>query len=196
MTTIYDVQLPELSDEVILAIDPDTGSEALRFCFNWSGKSVKVRYPRWGHWDRYCTEVRSLLRVFASSVDQIEIPDYEGKLERFEHWAVYAGELISNRALARNVERIFFEYLLPTVDGVPDDEIRQWFMDNAPVDAVLRLFIALLEPMNIIKKNARSALARMFQELTEVSSQSTSGSNSAGLKQILQPKAPSRYKLL
>jgi len=165
-----------LDDDIILATNED-GEELLRFEVNWSGQPIRVRYPRHGVWDSYCKDIALLLRKMSSAADDVNLPDlYKdvGHIEEIEHgrqliskkrwqdWALLQAAVINQKAIAKDVERIFFEYLRPEIEGKTDEQSAIILRETAPLDALVRMFCALLVPDQMLKKNTKFLVSQIF----------------------------------
>lgn len=150
----YLIQLPQLEDSIIEAVDEE-GRELLRFATSWSGHRILVRYPRgFETWDRYCRDVALLVQRLGTAFEDIELP-VDGKMKA-SAFTELAAAFLMHRRVGKLVEKIFFEYFTPEIEGCKsDDEAREWCRRNAPLDATARMFCAFLSPEDCIKKNMR-----------------------------------------
>ena len=177
------VWLPELDDDRILATD-DAGEELLRFAVQWSGKTIRVRFPRWAKWKRYCELVYGLLTAVSGLMKGVRNRDINAAemLQTDEKWQELAGRFLMVGKLAKKIEHVFFTYLEPTVDELDPKESQAWIKDNAPLDAVLRMFVALLTPDDMLKKNGTYALQMICQRSQALPSTPSSTSSGGGPK--------------
>jgi len=180
----YAIALPELDDDQILATD-ENGQELLYFAVNWGGKTVRLHYPRFAHWQKFCQCVLNILNQIGFALDEV---DLDAATEDRDAWTDLAGRFLFLRDVHPKVKRAFFTYLRPTVDELDEKESRAWLTANAPLDSVVRMFCALLTPERMLKKNVRFAIQTICQ--TSAGQLSTPSSTSSGAGQKSEPISP------
>lgn len=178
MQNDYVLALPELSDDAILATD-DAGEELLHFAASWSGKTIRVHYPRFGHWEQYCNTVYLILHDIGVGAEKVDV---DKALTSKDIWADLCGRFVFLSKLYDPIRKAFFKYLRPTVDDMDTKQSRAWLTKNAPLDGVVRMFCALLAPQRQLKKNAQFAMTTIFQASQDQPSTHTSTNNGAGQK--------------
>lgn len=176
----FEVLLSVLDDPIITATS-ESGEELLRFVVNWGNHKIRCRMPTLGQWDMYCQDMALLLRQLGSDFDTIDIPYLDRSNEiRIKDWAHITALFLENRKIGHRIVELFLKYLRPEIEGITD--FRVWLYDNVPIDGIMRLFCALLMPDQMLKKNARSILSRVFQILLAPPSTHTSTTNGDGPK--------------
>jgi hypothetical protein len=117
------------SEDIILALDPDSGKELCRFNFQVNGKQVYFKTPTWGKWDGFkkkLTELFVYLMEHAPNIDARKADEEEADLVKLFRdpahnpaWRKLSGAAISTRKRVRNlVLEIFFDYLDGYIDGL------------------------------------------------------------------------------
>lgn len=184
MQNDYAIALPELDDDQILATD-EAGEELIHFAVSWSGKTVRIHYPRFGQWERYQRSVGRILTHIGGSLGKIDIDNAQ-----IDHglWQELVGRFLFLKDVGAEIKQTFFACLRPTVDGLDEKQSRAWLTKNAPLDGVVRMFCALLTPQSQLKKNARFALTKIFQVSTDqlctaTSTKSTDGPRNESIDQ-------------
>jgi hypothetical protein len=174
----YTLELPELSDDAILATD-DAGEELLNFAVSWSGKTIRIRYPKFVHWERYTQDVYAILDAIGNGVEKVDIDKAQADKDI---WADLCGRFIFLHDIYPRIRTAFFKYLRPTVDDMDAKQSRAWLTKNAPLDNVVRMFCALLAPQSMLKKNAIFAMTTIFQASQDRPSTPISTNSGAGQK--------------
>jgi len=185
----YVLRLPELDDDTILATD-EAGAELLHFAVHWSDKIVRIHYPRFGQWQKFCESVYTILTQIGTSIDQIDVDHVQTDREE---WQDLCGRFLFLHDIYPKIVTTFFSYLRPIVDGMDEAQSEHWLRDNAPLDAVVRMFCALLTPQLMLKKNARFALRAIFQASTDQPSMPSFMSNGGGQKSESTTPQPSLF---
>jgi len=153
-----------LDDAIILATDKD-GNELLRLEIKVDDVLIHVRFPAYGKWDLFIKSVGELFAHMANYAENVEIPDdiftILNEKQQFLVWTQIMQVALQPKRLSPMIESIFFDYLRPTVDGKP--LLKEWARDNIGVDAIFRMFVAILCVDQWLKKNGRFILTAIFQ---------------------------------
>lgn len=168
-------------------------------------KTVKVRYPSFGEWNHFFWRVALVFKKLSLALDDLEMPESVSGLLKQSHfpaWAAMMFHLFQHKMVSKDIEDIFFKYLRPELHGIFGDtpvivddpktwwdriwhkrrlkkanKAREWIINNAPIDAVVRMFAALLVPEAMIKKNVIYLMEVIFQDSIESGSTITSPVN-------------------
>jgi hypothetical protein len=167
------VKLDPIEDNIIEDLDPNTGEETLRLGFTVAGRQIECRFPVLGKWDKYTGEMAELFILLSQKLAHLQIPDdYKEILEKANDklgmWALLSAAVLKRTKLRDKVVRIFFKYLRPTSNGTKVN--RRWLMNNAPFDAVYRMFVAILSIDAWVKKKSTSILETVFKLVLQSSS--------------------------
>ena len=189
MNDDYVISLPQLDDDQILATD-ETGAELLHFVVKWAGKTVRLHYPRFGQWQSFCQDVYKILTLIGDGIDKVDVDIAQTDKDA---WQDLCGRFIFLHEVYPKIHKAFFTYLRPTVDDLDERQAAAWLSQNAPLDAVVRMFCALLTPQAMLKKNARFALSMIFQTSLGQHYTPTSTNSGAGAKNELIPAPSSQF---
>jgi len=174
----FAIQLPQLDDDQILATD-ESGKELLHFALSWAGKTVCIRYPRFGEWQQFCADVLQILTLINGSIGKLDI---DSALAKRDTWQDLAGRMLYLHDVWPMIQKVFFRYLDPMVDELNTEQSKHWIESHAPLDGIVRMLVALLMPQSQLKKNVRFALTQLFPALRDQHSMPSPMNSGAGPK--------------
>jgi len=185
-----------LDDNIIKDVDKD-GEEKLRLGLKCNGKTIYIRFPTWGQWDNYVTEVAKLLMILGQTTQDIQIPEMD-KVDQgeFYNWAKLSSVVLRYKACRELVDTIFFTYLRPEIDPMEyktDDhqvERNQWLRDNLNMAHIFQMFTSILYIDDWFKKKAHLHLTRSFPELIPLLSKVTLQENTTSRDISFNPGVP------
>ena len=167
----------KLDDAIIKATDED-GDEKLRLCMQVSGHDVLVRFPCFGDWDFYVRDLAALMLLLSKSANDIEldvdlIPD-----KYFPQWAFVVSEVLKFKECRKLVEKIFFDYLSPEVQGLKDTDHKVWLSKHLRLFHLYAMFQSILHIEDWLKKKAIQEIQTTFQNLIQPSTKAMSAKSS------------------
>src|SRR3990172_10992425 len=185
----------KLDDNIIKDVDV-LGVEKLRLGLNCAGKTIYIRFPTYGNWDAFVTDTAQLLLILGQTTQNLNIPELDHIDEKeFYNWAKLTSIVLRYKACRSLVEKIFFDYLRPEIEGlqfpkfpvredeyITDDDWREqcensyrieWLRKHLNTAHVFQMFTSILYIEDWFKKKAILHLTATFPELTPQYSRDT-----------------------
>jgi len=168
--------------DVILALDEVSGRELCKFEFNISGKPILFRTPLFSRYPGFLKKLANLFTLIAGYAPNIELPD--NLTEAFnnplgnEIWQRLSAVAVSaTPQVSKLVIDLFFNYLDPQILHIKKrkwhtlkSDYRKWFIENARIEDIQKLFAVSLCVDDLVKKNARFLLQSEKHQQSQVES--------------------------
>lgn len=125
-----DLRIVQLSLADAVLADADKHGERLRFGLPVDDKLVIVRFPVYAKWDRYVEDMNELMLGIGFVAGEIELYPEDYSVAEFINWTKVMGLTLRSKRVQAKVERIFYEYLRPRVQGLtipPAPKRGHWF---------------------------------------------------------------------
>lgn len=161
-----------LDDAIVKATNED-GSEKLRLGIKVDGHEVLVRFPSYGDWDFYVQDLAKLMLLLSKTAADIELDVELVPDKYFPQWSFVVSEVLKIKQCRKLVDKIFFDYLKPDVEGI-DGDIRAWLGKHMEISHVYYMFQSILHIEEWLKKKAMEVVQKTFQIQTQPSSKDTS----------------------
>ena len=178
-----------LDDAIIDATNED-GSEKLRLSMKVDGHDVLVRFPSYGDWDFFASDLARLFLIMSKTASDIEMDIDFIPEKHFPQWAFIVSQVLKIKECRKLVDKIFFEYLRPEVPGLEVEDQKKWLAKNMNQIHLFYMFQSILHIEDWIKKKALELVERTFQNLAQPSSRDTSAKNSTPQQNPLEPGQP------
>lgn len=186
-----------LDDNIIKDID-SSGEEKLRLGLQCAGKTVYIRFPVYGLWDSYVTDVAQLLMILGQTTENLQIPELEIVDDReFYNWAKLSSIALRYKVCRELIDKIFFTYLRPEVEleypKTPEDKIEDeyrqeyrndWLRFHLNTAHIFQMFTSILYIDIWFKKKALIHLRVAFPELIQPSLKDISQKNTTSQQQL------------
>ena len=174
-----------LDDAIIKALDEE-GEERLRLAITVAGKQVLCRFPTYGDWDFFIEDLSKLMILISRTGGDIEIHSDIVSEEYFEKWAYILSQVLLFKECKELIEKIFFTYLRPEVEGLEED-IKEWMRSNVEAHFLFYMFTTIMQVEYWFKKKALSAVEILAPMLVQQSLKDTSPKNSTSEQTISAP---------
>jgi hypothetical protein len=162
------------------------GEETLRLVIEADGKQLKYRFPRWGKWNEYAQNVYELLTTLSITTGDIEINNIaDFDQDKFSNWSALLCIALQFKKVQNLVDKIFFTYLDPRIEGMECNNMQKWCKENLGFDLPVKIFIAILHINDWYQKKTKSELMKILQRETQQPSTPASTKNSDGNQQKL-----------
>jgi hypothetical protein len=161
--------------DIVLALD-ENGDELCKLAFEIDGKLCHFRTPILAKWQGFAKKYAQLLIILGQHAGNLEVPD--DKLEEYKNnesnilWKkLSALALTTNAETVNLVLDIFFNYLDGAIEGVKakkgktiNEKQIEWFKNHLRVEDIQKMFSAIINVDDLIKKNATFVLTTTYQK--------------------------------
>lgn len=173
-----------LNDAIIKATDKE-GEERLRLAVKVDGKEVLARFPTYGNWDFYVQDLAKLMVLLSQTAQDIEIDPEEVPEKYYPQWAYVMSHILRFKECRELIDRIFFDYLRPTVEGVED--VRAWCNEHMDASHLFYMFVSIMYIESWFKKKSLAVLEATFPSLIRPSLKDTSQKSMELAPKISEP---------
>jgi hypothetical protein len=118
VAAVTDLRIVRLKLEDAIIQDADGTGEKLRFGVSVADKLVLCRFPTYGKWDEYASDMSRLMILLSQTAGDIELNTDHYDTAEFSNYALILGYVLRVKACRELVEKIFLTHLRPVVQGL------------------------------------------------------------------------------
>lgn len=139
--------------------------------------NVQIRFPVLAKWDDYFNELAMLFHSMAQDFETMYIPDDMIELKDRQDFRIWAGltkHALQVKLFQEQIKNLFFNYLDPIIEGKGMKYTKEFIMNNAPMDMIFQMFVAILCVEDWLKKKSIFLMGEIYQVQIKLSCSSTS----------------------
>ena len=186
-----------LDDAIIKATDEQ--GERLRLAVKVAGRDVLIRFPTYWNWDFYYEDCYKLFLMLSRYAGDVQLNMELIPQEYFPQWAFIVSQVMAIKQPRLLVDKIFFQYLRPEVEGLEIPEkyknepkimqeyVEDWLRQHMETTHLFYMFQSILLIDHWFKKKSIEILEKIFPKQIQPSSKDTSEGNIMSPPTKLEP---------